>query len=85
MWFRGTDGHCGQQLVRIPILIQFKHIHGAFFMLTHPEVFVALFNSEAIIWLFTYCTPLEAYWDPHVGSCKSFTLFLDLTWFNIGR
>ncbi|AEO68612.1 e0629435-eb59-45cf-9678-2ab46b64b916 [Thermothielavioides terrestris] len=51
-------------------------------------VFVVLYSIQAITWLFVYCTPYSGWWEfqwmnPFDPRCKSFTVFVDLVYWNV--
>ncbi|KAK4247045.1 hypothetical protein C7999DRAFT_14847 [Corynascus novoguineensis] len=50
--------------------------------------FVVAYSIQAISWLFVYCTPFSGWWEfqwmnPFDPRCKSFTLFVNLVYWNI--
>ncbi len=52
--------------------------------------FVVAYSIQAIAWLFVYCTPFSGWWEfqwsnPFDPRCKSFVVFVDLTYWNIGK
>ncbi len=52
--------------------------------------FVVAYSIQAIAWLFVYCDPYSGWWlfqwmNPFDPRCKSFTVFVNLTYWNIGE
>ncbi|KAK4242820.1 hypothetical protein C8A03DRAFT_29057 [Achaetomium macrosporum] len=50
--------------------------------------FVVAYSIQAIAWLFVYCTPFSGWWEfqwmnPFDPRCKSFTVFVNLVYWNI--
>jgi hypothetical protein len=59
-------------------------------MLTAVAAFVVAYSIQAIVWLFVYCDPYSGWWEfqwlnPFDPRCKDFTVFVDLTYWNIGE
>ncbi len=52
--------------------------------------FVVAYSIQAIVWLFVYCVPFSGWWlfqwaNPLDPRCKSFTVFVNLMYWNVGE